>query len=519
MTAPAVVPRSPTLAALLAGVAPVTDADDRSVAGLSMDSRNVGPGVVFAACLGVRRNGADFIADAMRNGAVAVLYDSTAVTEDAVSGCRELAIRRGVPLVGVSGLAHRVGELAARFHRWPSRDMIAVGVTGTNGKTSCSHYLAHAFSQDGPRCGVIGTLGYGQYGATTPGALTTPDPVTLQGVLADLRGRGARHVVLEASSHGLEQGRLAGISFDVALLTNLTRDHLDYHGDMTRYAEAKARLFRTPGLRFAVVNGDDAFGRDLLGRLPPDVRPLSYRLEGNAARRPDGEPRRGADVIRGTGLRLHAGGLELAVETPWGEGVLRAPLIGRFNAANLLGVFSVLLALDVPLEESLRRLAGVRSVPGRMERFGARGGRPLVVVDYAHTPDALKQALVALRGHATGRLWCVFGCGGDRDPGKRPQMGAVAEHFADRVVLTDDNPRGERGAAIIQQIRAGMIAPLEAVVVRDRAAAVARAIEGAGADDVVLVAGKGHEEYQVVGTERRPFSDRQVVSAMLGETA
>ena len=514
MMAADVIQPSRSLGALLAGMAAPAAADDRPVTGLAVDSRAVRPGDLFLACPGRRARGHEYIADAIGNGAVAALYDS-ALPQEALNRCRPLAARRGVALVGVTDLAMRIGEIAARFHEHPSRDLFAVGVTGTNGKTSCSHYLAQALSRDGPPCGVIGTLGYGPYGALAPAGLTTPDALTLQAALADLRGGGARHVVLEASSHGLAQGRLAGVSFDVALFTNLTRDHLDYHADMQDYAAAKARLFAAPGLGHAVINGDDAFGRELLERLPAAVQALVYGLEGGQAARAGAH--RGAAVVRGEGLRLDRAGLEMSVRTPWGEGRLRSPLMGRFNAANLLGVVSVLLAMGVSADEALNRLAGVRTVPGRMERFGGRGGRPLAVVDYAHTPDALEQALTALRGHTAGKLWCVFGCGGDRDPGKRPQMGGVAVQFADRVVLTDDNPRGEHGAAIIQQIRAGMRDPAKAVVIHDRAAAIAHAIDRAGEDDVVLVAGKGHEEYQLVGSQRRPFSDRRVVSDTLGE--
>lgn len=500
-----------TLGALLAGLAPLTGADARPVAGLALDSRAVGPGDLFLACPGTHHRGHEHIAEALRKGATAVAFDR-ALPPEALVNCGPLADRRGAVLVGVADLAGRAGEIAARFYGHPSREMATVGITGTNGKTSCCHYLAQALGDKGPPAGVIGTLGYGPYGALAPAALTTPDPAALQAILAELRDRGTRHVVMEASSHGLVQGRLNGVAFDVALFTNLTRDHLDYHGDMERYAAAKARLFAMPGLSHGVINGDDPFGRRVLASLPAHVKPLVYALEGGEA------VRSGAAQIRSAALHLDRAGLRMTVRTPWGEGHLRSPLIGRFNAANLLGSLGVLLALGLPLDEALTRLAAVRTVPGRMERFGGRAGQPLTVVDYAHTPDALEQALTALRAHTGGRLWCVFGCGGERDPGKRPLMGAVAARLADRVVVTDDNPRGEPGAAIIRQILAGMGEPSAAAVINDRAAAIAHAIENAGADDVVLVAGKGHEDYQLAGDRRRPFSDRRTVGELLGET-
>jgi UDP-N-acetylmuramoyl-L-alanyl-D-glutamate--2,6-diaminopimelate ligase len=511
-------PRKTTgsLGALLQGMARVEAADERSVSGLSLDSRRVRRGDLFMACPGHRRHGHAFIAEAVAKGAAAVVFDSGIVGDD-LTGARVVAGARSVPMVAVAELNQRVGEIAARFYGRPSETLTVVGITGTNGKTSCSHFIAQTLTRAGVPCGVIGTLGYGPYGRLAPAPLTTPDAVTIQSLMADLRAVGCRHVVLEASSHGLLQGRLNGVAFDAALFTNLTRDHLDYHRAMEDYGAAKARLFRSPGLRYAVINGDDPFGRALLLGLPVDVDAFVYCLTEDA--QPTGEAFGDAAVIRGSRLQLDRRGLTMAVHTPWGTGVLSAPLIGRFNALNLLGVLAVLLALGLSLDTALERLAGVETVPGRMEAFGARRGQPLVVVDYAHTPDALQQVLTALRGHTAGALWCVFGCGGDRDPGKRPQMGAIAEACADRVVVTDDNPRGEQSSLIIDGILRGLRAPDRAQVIADRAAAIAYAIGHAAEGDVVLVAGKGHEEYQIVGTEQRPFSDRQQVRAVLKEVA
>lgn len=313
---------------------------------------------------------------------------------------------------------------------------------------------------------------------------------------------------MEVSSHGLEQGRVAGLTFAVAVLTNLTRDHLDYHGDLIAYASAKRRLFLSPGLGCAVLNMDDPFGLELLTRLASETRRMGYGLNYRIGEGLD-------DFVWGEDLRLSPAGLQLRIVSSRGEGTLRTRLLGRFNASNVLATLATLLALEVPFAEALERLSRLTTVPGRMERFGGRAGQPLAVVDYAHTPHSLEQVLSTLREHTRGRLWCVFGCGGDRDTGKRPQMGAVAERFADRIILTDDNPRTEDPHRIIDQILAGMEHPERAVVLRERDKAIARALTEAMEGDVVLIAGKGHEDYQLLGTEKIPFSDRAVVRQWL----
>jgi UDP-N-acetylmuramoyl-L-alanyl-D-glutamate--2,6-diaminopimelate ligase len=325
----------------------------------------------------------------------------------------------------------------------------------------------------------------------------------VQRLLADFAEQGAVQVAMEVSSHALEQGRVNGVAFSVAVFTNLTRDHLDYHGDMQAYGKAKSGLFATEGLKYAVINHDDAFGRNLLASLDQRITALSYGLEGGN--------------VRAREVRLLPDGLWLRVTTPEGETELRSPLIGRFNASNLLAVLATLLALDMKLDEAVARLSGAQAPAGRVERFGGTRGLPLVVIDYAHTPDALEKVLLALREHARGKLWCVFGCGGDRDRGKRPVMGEIAERLADRVVLTDDNPRHESGDAIIADILGGMNAAPP--VIRERKAAIAEAIRNAGEGDIVLIAGKGHEDYQQVGDTRLPYSDREAVQELLGRAA
>lgn len=497
------------LSSLLQGFAAVDADSDREIAGLETDSRRVVPGDLFLACAGQRAHGADYIDDAVRAGASAVAYELDSRAD------QRMAQRYppGVPLVGVAGLGRQLGVIAARFFDDPSRDMLVIGITGTNGKTSVCHYLAQALLKDGAPCGVIGTLGYGAYGALHPGAHTTPDAVTLQGELAAMRAAGVRRVVMEVSSHALEQERTRAVSFDGAIFTNLTRDHLDYHGDVTAYAFAKQKLFLMPGLSYAAINDDDAFGRELLAGLARPIVGVRYGLGAEVARAD------GARYVRGIIMRRDISGMELRVSSSWGEGTLRTALLGEFNASNLLAVLSMLLLIELPLEDALARLGDLRAVPGRMERFGGAGPRPLVIVDYAHTPDALKQALQTLRPHCAGLLWCVFGCGGDRDPGKRPLMGATAERYADRVIVTSDNPRHEDPDAIIEQILAGIDRPDAVTRMPDRARAIRHAIEAALPEDIVLVAGKGHEDYQQIGAARLPFSDRDQVRRLIEEAA
>jgi UDP-N-acetylmuramoyl-L-alanyl-D-glutamate--2,6-diaminopimelate ligase len=467
---------------------------NREVRGLQTDSRRVQPGDLFLALPGMLADGRDYIGDAVASGAGAIAYE----TDD---GYRLPGAP--VPAFGVSGLRHQIGVIADRFYGAPSRRLVVVGVTGTNGKTTCTQLLAQALDQPPRRCAVIGTLGSGFPGALNASIHTTPDAVSVQRLLADFLDRGAAHVAMEVSSHALEQGRVNGVRFHVAVFTNLTRDHLDYHGDMTAYGQAKAKLFAHEGLKYAVINHDDDFGRRLLADVGAPVTCLSYGIEGGD--------------VRAREVRPSPEGLWLRIRTPHGETELRSPLIGHFNVYNLLAVLATLLALGMELRDAATRLARAQAPAGRAERFGGARGLPLVVVDYAHTPDALEKILTALREHTRGKLCCVFGCGGDRDRGKRPVMGDIAERLADVVLLTDDNPRHESGDAIIADIVGGMRAAPR--IIRDRRNAIATAIEGAAEGDIVLIAGKGHEDYQQVGDERRPYSDRDTVRTLLGEAA
>lgn len=470
---------------------------------LSADSRKIRAGVTFAAFPGEHADGRRFIGQAVAAGANAVLWEKNGFGWNA---------EWRVPNLGIEGLREKIGVIADRVYGRPSEKLWVIGVTGTNGKTSCAHWLAQALAACGKKTALVGTLGNGFPGALSPALNTTPDPIVLQASLAEYLAEGAECVAMEVSSHGLAQGRVNGTRFAVALFTNLSRDHLDYHGDMASYAAAKSRLFAWPGLKYAVVNLDDPFGVELAGKLGcGGVQVVGYTLE-NA-------PVSTAVRVEGRGLEVSAEGICFEAVTPWGRQEIRSAMLGRFNGANLLGVLAALLVSGVPLERAAAALAAVKPATGRLHRMGG-GAQPLVVVDYAHTPDALEKALSTLREilPAGKRLSCVFGCGGNRDQGKRPLMGAVAERLADEVLVTSDNPRHEDPAAILDAIAGGMTLNKHRLVA-DRAEAIAQAVFGAKAGDIVLVAGKGHEDYQEIGGTKRPFSDIETVRWALAEKA
>ena len=451
---------------------------------LTLDSRKVRPGDLFLAVPGSQQDGRVHIADAIARGAAAVAYEAEGAPAMTASSAE---------LVAIKGLASQLSAIAGRFYGEPSRRMHLVGITGTNGKTSVSQLLAQALDLLGERCGIVGTLGNGFYNALALGRHTTPDPIGVQATLADLKNAGARAVAMEVSSHGLHQGRVTALAFDVAVFTNLSRDHLDYHGSMQAYAEAKAMLFNKPSLRCRVLNLDDAYGRELAA-VEQESRLISYSLEDSSA------------YLYCREAHFDEQGVRAILVTPRGEGSLRSSLLGRFNLSNLLAVVGTLLGMDYPLDEILQLLPQLQGPIGRMQRLGG-GKQPLVVVDYAHTPDALEKVLQALRPHAKGRLLCLFGCGGDRDSGKRPLMAAVVERLADGVLVTDDNPRTEAPEQIFRDIRAGFVHPERAQFVHGRGQAIAQLIAAASADDVLVLAGKGHEDYQEINGERQPFSD------------
>ncbi|QEE25900.1 UDP-N-acetylmuramoyl-L-alanyl-D-glutamate--2,6-diaminopimelate ligase [Rhodanobacter glycinis] len=479
---------------LLHGIADAGKHGDLAVTGLNLDSRRVREGDAFFALHGTREHGIAFAAGAVARGARVVLAEAPA---------RDHAVA-GVPVLWIENLHVWVGEIAARFYDHPSSKLRVIGVTGTNGKTSTVQLLAQALAFLGHRAATIGTLGAGLHGQLREGERTTPDAISVQGLLADFRDAGASHVAMEVSSHALDQGRVAGVGFEVAAFTNLTRDHLDYHGSMEAYGAAKAKLFAWPGLQAAAINIDDAFGHQLAAHLPEGVHALRLSAAGDAT----------ADVVAEQ-VVTSAEGIAFALRTPWGAQAVRSSLLGRFNVDNLLAVAACLGALGEPFARVVAALESLQPINGRMNRLGGHDGLPLAVVDYAHTPDALEQALTALRAHCDGRLICVFGCGGERDAGKRPQMGAIAERLADVAIVTDDNPRGEDGDVIVAQIVAGLAHPQQVRVERDRAVAIHAALGMARRGDVVLIAGKGHETYQEGAAGKRPFDDLAVAREAL----
>jgi UDP-N-acetylmuramoyl-L-alanyl-D-glutamate--2,6-diaminopimelate ligase len=477
--------------------------DSLCIKRLSSDSRHIRRGDTFVAYPGASADGRSYIANAIARGAQAVLWEK--------HGFRWQPSWR-VPNHGVADLRTRAGLIASHVYHHPSARLWMVGVTGTNGKTTCSQWIARALSANRMRCGVIGTLGYGMDAARlAPLVNTTPDAVRLHGELAHIAQRGARAVSMEVSSIGLDQHRVEGVEFDVALFTNLTRDHLDYHRTMRRYQSAKARLFECRSLKYAIVNLDDAFGAQLVRRIKRrGLEVIGYGFGGagsNCRVR-----------VAGSGLSADGDGVRFDVASPWGRAHVQSRQLGRFNAYNLLATLAALMASGIGVRRAVASLAQLAPIPGRMQTVGG-GRRPLVVVDYAHTPDALEKVLLALRDLLApgARLICVFGCGGERDRGKRPLMGAVAARLADWTVLTSDNPRGEDPLAIIDDIVGGM--ECDGEVELDRARAIGSAIRRARAGDIVLIAGKGHETYQEMNGVRTPFNDMKAARASLGGRA
>jgi len=484
------------LADLTAGLIDVPE--EITVSDVTQDSRSATPGGLFLACRGGAHHGMQFAPDAVAHGARAVLYESAGAEAVTPALPAEIFVR------AVPHLSRLASQIAGRFFDTPSQRLTIAGITGTNGKTTCAYLLAQALVLCGRSAAYMGTLGYGLSGRLTASDLTTADAVSVQRRLAELRKLGAECVAMEVSSHALEQERVAALRFHTAVFTQLSRDHLDFHRTMARYAAAKARLFSWPQLAARVINIDDPWGAELAQQRRPGRLIVTTRK----ARLPQGlEP---AAFVRATSVRAQPYGLALAIESSWGACALAAPLLGDFNADNVLTVLAVLLSWEVSLDAACDALSHAVPPPGRMQLFGAG---PLALVDFAHTPDALAQALSAARAHCRGRLWVVFGCGGDRDPGKRPLMGEIAARLADEVVLTDDNPRGENPEDIIRDIKAGIAASCQVRIEHNRMLAIRGTLARAAPEDLVLIAGKGHEDYQIYGRERRPFSDQVVVRA------
>jgi UDP-N-acetylmuramoyl-L-alanyl-D-glutamate--2,6-diaminopimelate ligase len=486
---------------LLDGIAPLPTTDAR-IEDLALDSREVRTGSLFFALHGRQSHGLAFAAEAVARGAAVVLWDPAEMPDGSDASVAALAATPAVFAAPVPGLRDLLGRIADRFFGWPSSHMRIVGITGTNGKTTCAYLLAQCLERLRGSAAYIGTLGWGRLDALQAPTHTTPDVVSVHRILAQLRAAGVRDVAMEVSSHALDQGRVDGVRFHSAAFTNLTRDHLDYHGSMQNYGAAKARLLDLPGLQDLVINIGDAYGREFASRYHGRARVTAVWI-GAAQSKWVAERSLYAETVA-----LDLGGISLQLAGSFGKQRVPTRLLGRFNAENSVLVLACLLTLDISPEDAAGALGQCHAPPGRMEVIGSLGGdKPTAVIDYAHTPDALAKALMALREHCRGVLWCVFGCGGDRDAGKRPLMGAIAEELADEIIITDDNPRTESPERITSGIVAGLKLRVPRVI-HDRAAAIAAALKAASARDMVLIAGKGHEDYQIYGSTRRSFSDR-----------
>jgi len=473
----------------------LVDAPSVLVRGIATDSRLVAEGDVFFACQGLSSHGLEYIAAAQSAGAVAVVWDHPELDSVATK----------IPSVRLRGLDQHIGKIANRWFNYPSRDVRVTGVTGTNGKTTTAYLIQQCLRLLNRPCGYIGTLGSGLKAIESSVSMTTPGCVELHSELDKFRQAGARDTAMEVSSHAIDQARIDGVQFDAAIFTNLSRDHIDYHGGMREYFETKARLFLEAFVPHRIVNIDDEYGAELARRCGPDVVTISMQME------------------RATGDQMHVfvrsvlattKGSKVRVATSWGDAEFFVQMPGDFNVANAIAVFALLLRQGISIEDACRVLSEVTAPPGRMQLVGTHSDNlPIVYVDYSHTPASLEAALIALRSHAVGRLWCVFGCGGDRDKGKRPMMGEVADRLSDVAVVTSDNPRTEDPDAIIADVLAGMRADTKGIV--DRSDAIAFAIKEAASNDTILVAGKGHEDYQIIGDEQLRFFDAEVAAEHL----
>jgi UDP-N-acetylmuramoyl-L-alanyl-D-glutamate--2,6-diaminopimelate ligase len=486
-----------SLSSLLENVYKVSKELERDITGLTLDSRAVQPGDLFFAFPGLQLDGREFISEAINKGASAVLAESDSV---------DVTFLKNVPVIPVKNLKFKIGSIATTFYGHPTKSLRIIGVTGTNGKTSCTYFIAQALAQLNIACGIIGTMGSGLLGNILPTGFTTPDAITLQALFANLLAQGAKVVAMEVSSHSIDLGRIEGIPFEVAIFTNLTRDHLDYHGDMETYGNVKKRLFDNPHVNHAVINADDAFGATLLTTLKDTKNLFSYSVNPLSTIVPQ---------ITASQIRSNPNGLSAHINSPWGGGDVQLSLMGQFNLSNILAVTTALCLLDIPVADVLKAMSNLKPVPGRMETVGGFEDAPLVIVDYAHTPDALEKVLIAFRLHVPGKLYCIFGCGGDRDKGKRPMMAKIAEQNADVVIVTDDNPRHEDPAQIVADIMAGFSQPEQVIVQHDRSKAIQDIIQCAVAGDGIVVAGKGAETYQQIGDTKIPLNDGEIVKQSL----
>jgi UDP-N-acetylmuramoyl-L-alanyl-D-glutamate--2,6-diaminopimelate ligase len=494
--------------------------------GLSINSKKVHEDYLFLACAGSSINaglesaqksqhGIAYAGDAINRGASCVLWEPTEELETMpascpVPACSPLKEQSDVPMIAVARLHEKVGEIAARFYGHPSHAMGVTGITGTNGKTSCAHFIAQMtglLDVQNRQCAIIGTLGNGLYGQLNTSTHTTPDAVSLQAMLSEFKQSSISHVVMEVSSHALAQGRVNSVEFDTAVFTNLTRDHLDYHGSMQRYAEEKLKLFHFPTIKHCVLNLDDSFTTDIIASVSGSNASIVTYSKNNAQ----------ADYFARDIILGHEG-IEFVLCTSQFEGPIKTQLVGEFNIDNVLATIAVLHQQGYELKLIVDKIQQIQTVPGRMEKIfpeqkNTLASLPLIVIDYAHTPDALEKGLTSLRAHTSGQLICLFGCGGDRDKGKRPLMARVSEQLADQVMITSDNPRHESPEQIIDDILQGFVSQAQVSCEIDRTKAIHQVLENANRDDVILIAGKGHEDYQEIKGKRLKFSDSDCVKS------
>lgn len=493
-----------SLVELLQGYVTSEPVPDIEIVDITSNSRTVCQDSLFIALRGINSQGIDFALDAVKSGAVAVMYD--AQDEYCVRRIALLHKQIATHWIGIEGLDRVNGEIVSRFYGEPGRHLKIIGITGTDGKTSVTHLIVQALTQLGKSVASIGTLGYGIGSELDPASHTTPDAVTLQSYLHQFHQQKCDYVVMEVSSHALHQYRVSGCHFDIAVLTNLGRDHLDYHQDMEHYASAKARLFREFDLSARVLNIDDEFGRQLSDEFESGGM-IRYSASASAKKQNVEVYLLNSEVTE-QGLSLH-------VATPIGDIHASTALIGAFNIDNIIACISSLVASGLEQPQIQWAVTGLQPIPGRMEKFSGGANRASAVVDFAHTEQALRACLTTSRDYTSGQLWCVFGCGGDRDQGKRQGMGRAAEELADRVIITDDNPRTEDPQQIVSEIQKGLTDPDNARVMHDRRAAIEYALTEAKSGDLVVIAGKGHEQEQIIGHQRNPFSDRQVVQRFM----
>ncbi|MFK7814978.1 MAG: UDP-N-acetylmuramoyl-L-alanyl-D-glutamate--2,6-diaminopimelate ligase [Gammaproteobacteria bacterium] len=478
---------------------------DTSITGLSLDSRSASQGDLFFALQGLQQHGVEYSQHAMANGATALVWESSKEVKEEV-------LPHGIPCIELEGLHSKLGLICKRFYNNPSARINVIAVTGTDGKTSVSQFIAQTFNQLNVPCGVVGTLGYGVYPKFDDASHTTPDAVHMHGLLYGFNVDGVSNVVLEASSHGLSQGRLQGVEVNTAVFTNLGRDHMDYHKSYDDYFNAKKLLFQFSNLKNAVINVDDEAGARLVDEFSNSLNVVTYSIKSDAIK--------SDSYVNALNIEYAGGKTSFKVESSWGKADVKTKLFGKFNISNLLAVMGSLLVSGVKFDDAVNAISFVNTVPGRMEfvsngRDSSNANSPAVVVDYAHTPQALINVLKVLREHCDGKLWCVFGCGGDRDQGKRKLMAEAVEQYADWAVITDDNPRNEDPEIITNEIESGFLSTKYSLI-HDRKLAIEYAVKHAGHEDIVLIAGKGHEAVQIVKHEHLPFDDKKVASEFLG---